>query len=101
MGACCPRPGGLVWSHWAPTPAGRCHCPPQSGYLDSSKAAAPVTVIASAAAVPTAPREKRLKRMSITRWSAGGGGGAPSPTLGGRVTCVYRVETSAQDTSEI
>src|SRR5216683_3749564 len=41
-GACWASPEGLVWSHWVATPRGRFHCPPQSGYLDSSKAAAPV-----------------------------------------------------------
>jgi hypothetical protein len=52
-GACCPRPGGLVWSHWNPTPRGRHHCPDQSGYLDSSNAAALAIVIASAATSAT------------------------------------------------
>src|SRR5712691_10112317 len=48
-GACWARPEGLVWSHWVATPRGRFHWPAQSGYLDSSKAAAPVAVMASAA----------------------------------------------------
>src|SRR6266849_11058326 len=48
-GAAWGNPKGLVWSHWVPTPRGRFHCPPQSGYLDSSKATAGAVVIARAA----------------------------------------------------
>src|SRR6476661_5471729 len=40
-----------------PTPFGRSHCPPQSGYFDSSCPAAPVIAVASARKNPMTPIE--------------------------------------------
>src|ERR1700738_4194222 len=48
-GGFCARPGRLVSSHEFTVPGARFHWPDQSGYLDSSNAAMPVTVITSTA----------------------------------------------------
>src|SRR3982074_1749193 len=48
-GGFCARPGRLVSSHEFTVPGARLHWPDQSGYLDSSNAAALAAVIASAA----------------------------------------------------
>src|SRR5215471_11690563 len=58
-GACCPRPSGLLESHWTPTPAGRNHWPRNSGYFDSSNASAALAAV-SAAASMTAPTRLRI-----------------------------------------
>src|SRR5438477_7517549 len=61
-GACCARPGGLVWSHWLPMRGGFFHWPDQSGYLVSSNACAVAPMIKSAMA-PTAIRSNMLSSL--------------------------------------
>src|SRR5258708_1388668 len=67
-GACWASPKGLVWSHWVATPRGRFHCPPQSGYFDSSGARADAVVIARAA-IST----KRARGLGSSMFPPGGG----------------------------
>src|ERR1700722_15142754 len=62
-GAFCARPGRLVSSHELTVPGARLHWPDQSGYLVSSNAAAPESVINSAAVSAIAPIELRSEVM--------------------------------------
>src|SRR5262245_5021290 len=57
-GACCPRPRGLLGSHWVPPIL--CHWPAKSGYLVSSTARAAPDVMISAVASAIEPAESRL-----------------------------------------
>src|SRR5262249_48072845 len=61
-GACCPRPSGLLESHWMPPVLA--HWPPQSGYFDSSCSRATATAKAIAVATAKDPR-KLLRSMTV------------------------------------
>jgi hypothetical protein len=76
-GARCPRPLGLVWSHWGPTRRGRAHCPDQSGYLVSSKAQALDALPSRGTAVATRDVPRLREFVVCTR-------GRPSPSGSGR-----------------
>src|SRR5207302_2335266 len=59
------KPGRLDSSHEFTVPSARFHWPEKLGYFDSSNAAAPESVVNSAAISAIAPIELRLKVMTV------------------------------------